>query len=111
MKFLANIPIFIQIKEYYQRLIELAAIKPGEFLPSVREVSLLNSVNPNTVQKAFSILIDEGYLTPIIGKGNMVNEIAKEINKDDQLMIMLDAIKKAGYRKKEILKALEKWED
>lgn len=111
MKFIANIPIFIQIKEYYQRLIELGVINSGEFLPSVRDVSLQNNVNPNTVQKAFSLLINEGYLTPIIGKGNVVNELNKKARQDDHLRSMLVAIKEAGYSKVEILKALEQWED
>lgn len=111
MKLVANIPIFIQIKKYYLRLIKLGAIKPGEYLPSVREVSLQYRVNPNTVQKAFSLLIEEGYITPIVGKGNMVNEIQPSEEKEDKLTKMLHEIKEAGFNKKDILDALEEWED
>ena len=111
MKLVANIPIFIQIKKYYLRLIKLGAIMPGEYLPSVREVSLQYRVNPNTVQKAFSLLIEEGYITPIVGKGNMVNEIQPSEEKEDKLTKMLHEIKEAGFNKKVILDALEEWED
>lgn len=111
MKLVANVPIFIQIKKYYQRLIKLGAIKPGEYLPSVREVSLQYGVNPNTVQKAFSLLIEEGFVTPIVGKGNKVNAQQQNNEKKSILNHMLSDIIKAGFDKEAILDALEKWED
>lgn len=111
MKLVANVPVFVQIKRYYQRLIDSGALNEGEYMPSVREVSLQNGVNPNTVQKAFSLLIDEGYITPIIGKGNVINKVKKEKNNNEHLLQMLNEIKEAGFKKKDILKALEKWED
>ncbi|MBQ8219171.1 MAG: GntR family transcriptional regulator [Bacilli bacterium] len=47
-----NIPIYIQLVEYLKISIISGDIKPGEKLPSIRELALKNKVNPNTMQKA-----------------------------------------------------------
>ena len=107
MELLGNIPAYIQIKNYYKRLIETGVIKEGEYLPSVREVSLLIGVNPNTVQRAFALLIEENLVTPIMGKGNRVNKVAAD---DDNLHLkneISDLVKK-GYSLKEIKNEIEK---
>ena len=101
-----SIPAYIQIKEYYQHLIDCGALKEGEYLPSVREVSLLVGVNPNTVQRAFSMLVDEGYLTPINGKGNRINAIDKNI-KSEELKTLLRDIEFKGYSLEDMKKQLE----
>ncbi|HHT67409.1 MAG TPA: GntR family transcriptional regulator [Erysipelotrichaceae bacterium] len=111
MKFVANVPLFVQIKLYYQRLIDTGVLKAGEYMPSVREVSLLKGVNPNTVQKAFSLLTSEGYITPIMGKGNIINKIKKKKSREERLLQMLNEIKEAGFKKEDIIRVLEKTED
>ena len=62
MEFNSNKPIFITIKEHYEHLIDQGALKEGIEMPSVREVALVNGVNPNTVQRAFSMMVEDGYL-------------------------------------------------
>ena len=54
MKFIFDnsIPIYIQLVEQLKIYIISGKIKPGERLPSVRELALLTKVNPNTMQKA-----------------------------------------------------------
>lgn len=47
-----NIPIYIQLVEQIKMYIISGRIKLGERLPSIRELSLLTKVNPNTMQKA-----------------------------------------------------------
>ena len=107
MELLGNIPAYIQIKNYYKRLIETGAIKEGEYLPSVREVSLLIGVNPNTVQRAFALLIDENLVTPIVGKGNRVNKIDGNIENLHLKNEIKDLVKK-GYSLEEIKNEIEK---
>ena len=101
MKLLPNIPAYLQIKDYYKNLIEKGALKEGDYLPSVRDTSLLIGVNPNTVQRAFSLLIEMGYLTPISGKGNRINKVDNPDN-DDELYQLIQDIKFKGYSLKEI---------
>lgn len=106
MKLVSNIPAYIQIKEYYQHLIESGALLEGDYLPSVREVSLLIGVNPNTVQRAFSLLIEEGYLTPINGKGNRINK-APDGKENIALRNLIKEIQYQGYDLKEIKEQLD----
>jgi len=47
-----NIPIYIQLVEQLKIYIISGNLKPGERLPSVRELALEIKVNPNTMQKA-----------------------------------------------------------
>jgi len=47
-----NIPIYIQLVEQLKIYIISGNIKPGERLPSVRDLALQTKVNPNTMQKA-----------------------------------------------------------
>ena len=106
MELRANIPAFIQIRDYYKKLIEIGAIKEGEYLPSVRDVSLQIGVNPNTVQRAFTLLIQDGYISPIIGKGNRVNNI-ENMRENNKLKEYINQIIDKGYSLEEIQKEIE----
>lgn len=48
-----NIPIYVQLVEQLKIYIISGKLKPGERLPSVRDLALETKVNPNTMQKAF----------------------------------------------------------
>ena len=104
-----NKPIFIQIKDFYERLIDIGALKEGEMMPSVREVALMNNANPNTVQRAFSLMVDDGYLISIPKKGFFVQKI-----KEDRLSILRKYLKELvdkGYNYNDIKKELEGMKD
>ena len=47
-----NIPIYLQLVEIMKNKIITGEFKPGERIPSVRELALMMKVNPNTMQKA-----------------------------------------------------------
>ncbi len=99
-------PIFIRLKDYYERLIDIGALKEGEEMPSVREVALLNNVNPNTVQRSFSLMVEDGYLTSIPKKGYFVNKKSGNSRKAHLIETLKELINH-GYKKEEILKELE----
>ena len=98
-------PIFIRLKEEYERLIDIGAMKEGDAMPSVREVALMFNVNPNTVQRAFSLMVDDGYLESIPKKGFFIKE--KKRNRLDHLKEMINEIIDKGYTNEEIKKMLE----
>lgn len=70
-----------QIEDGFSNLIVSGILKPDEQLPSVRELSISLTVNPNTVQKAYKELENAGFIYSIKGKGNFVSE-SKEIKND-----------------------------
>ena len=63
-------PIYEQIKDGLRRLVVSGVVKTDEKLPSVRELATSLSINPNTIQKAYRELEQEGYIYTIAGKGS-----------------------------------------
>lgn len=55
-------PLYIQLIEHIKLLILSGEYEPGEQFPSVRELALAASVNPNTMQRALSELERDGLL-------------------------------------------------
>ena len=63
-------PIYEQIKDGFKKLIATGAIATDEKLPSVRALATQLSINPNTIQRAYTELENEGYTYSIPGKGS-----------------------------------------
>ena len=63
-------PIYEQIKDGLRRLIVTGAMAPDEKLPSVRALATQLSINPNTIQRAYNELENEGYIYSVPGKGS-----------------------------------------
>ena len=74
-------PIYEQIVEKFQMLIVKGVLAPGSRMPSVRSLAVELSINPNTIQKAFSVLEQEGYIFSVKGRGNFVSESASLFEK------------------------------
>ena len=73
-------PIFIQIIERIQVDIISGLYKPGDKLPSVRELAQEASVNPNTMQKALSELERTGLVYSQRTSGRFITEDTAMIN-------------------------------
>lgn len=67
-------PIYRQLIEQVRRLIAATVLKPGDVLPSVRDVALTLAVNPMTVSKAYNMMETEGLLSRARGVGMLVAE-------------------------------------
>ena len=70
-------PIYIQIKEGLCRLILSGAVKTGERLPSVRELAGQLAINPNTIQRAYRELENDGFIYSVSGKGSFAAALAE----------------------------------
>ncbi len=70
-------PLHEQITQGLKELIISGVLSPDEQLPSVRELAVSLTVNPNTVQRAYKSLETEGIIYSIRGKGNFVSDIPK----------------------------------
>lgn len=80
-------PIYEQIVERFQMLIVKGVLEPDSQMPSVRALATELSINPNTIQKAYTVLEQEGYIYPIKGRGNFVsgNQALGKRKKEDFL--------------------------
>ena len=67
--------LYEQISDGLKELIINGILKKDEKLPSVRELSVELTVNPNTVQKAYKELENMGYIYSVGGKGNYVSGV------------------------------------
>lgn len=65
-------PLYEQVAEKLSRLIICGALEPDTRLPSVRSLAVDLSVNPNTIQRAYAQLEQEGYIYTVTGRGNFV---------------------------------------
>lgn len=66
-------PIYEQVVEKLERLIVSGGLEPLTKMPSVRSLAMELSVNPNTVQRAYAQLEQDGYLYTVSGRGSFVN--------------------------------------
>ena len=60
------------MKDSLRQLIFSGALAEGEKLPSVRELAVSLTVNPNTIQRAYRELEQEGAIVSVPGKGSFV---------------------------------------
>lgn len=65
-------PIYEQIVERVQMLIIKGILKSDEQLPSVRKLAVDLAINPNTIQKAFAVLEQQGFIYSVKGRGSFV---------------------------------------
>jgi GntR family transcriptional regulator len=68
------VPIWSQIEDGVRHLVASGALKPGDPLPSVRDLAREQRINPNTVAKAYQRLVDAGVLETRRGEGTFVAE-------------------------------------
>ena len=84
-------PIYEQVKDGFRMLILTGAMRPDERMPSVRELATQLAINPNTIQRAYRELEQEGFICSVPGKGSFV----------------ADARDTAALRRKELLVQLK----
>lgn len=63
-------PIYEQVRDGLRKLMVSGAIRPGDKLPSVRQLAGQLAINPNTIQRAYETLEQEGYVYSVPGKGS-----------------------------------------
>lgn len=108
-------PIYLQILRHIKRGIVSGTVKNGDELPSRRVLSALLGVNPNTIQKAYKILEDEGLIESHLGaKSYMVldtgksNAVRAELVEDDA-KAAVEKLKDMGITKSEAIALIEKY--
>ena len=108
MELISNKPIFLQIKDYYEGLIDNGVLKEGDEMPSVREVALFFKINPNTVQRAFTLMVEEAYLLNVPKKGFYV--AGKKVSHQELIKKAIDQLLENGINQEEIKEYLQKEE-
>ncbi|ERI08118.1 GntR family transcriptional regulator [Aneurinibacillus aneurinilyticus] len=113
--FNASQPIYQQLVARLCRQIVRGELKPGEKLPSVREMAVQAGVNPNTVQRVYSEMERMGIVEARRGQGSFVTENTEEL---ERLRVQLKVecigefvkdMKEMGFSSAEIIEGIEKY--
>ena len=109
-------PIYEQLKEQFVELIRSGVMKPGDQLPSVRNLAVELAINPNTIQRVYTELEQKGCIYCVKGKGNYVADNAaiqeeglRELEKE--LAKLVKKAKQLGMTKEQATEQLRRcWE-
>lgn len=112
-----NVPIYLQIVGYIKRGIVAGTIPDGAEMPSRRMLSALLGVNPNTVQKSYAMLEEEGLIHSRSGAKSCVAADDAAIRRlrgellGQNLKTIIDAMKQMGMTLEDAQTALaDHWE-
>lgn len=105
-------PLYEQIVKKIKILILNGVLEPDSQMPSVRNMAVDLSINPNTVQRAYAQLEREGFIYTVKGRGNFVSENPGLIDaKREELKAkckqLLEEAKAVGINGDELLKYME----
>ena len=113
-----GIPIYLQILRHIKRGVVAGVIQNGDELPSRRVLSALLGINPNTIQKAYKALEDEGLIESRAGAKSYMS---LDIDKMEKIRIQLlendvgsivSSLKQMGLSKEDAVSLIEKhWEN
>lgn len=110
---MSRIPIYEQLVEQVEYFVLNGILKEGEQIPSVRNLSVQLSINPNTIQKAYFELDKREIIRSVPGRGCFITESARETlssKKREQLTDLRELINElalAGVSKEEIIACTE----
>ena len=114
----AGIPIYLQIILWLKRGIASGQIRDGDEVPSRRMLSARLGVNPNTVQKAYRLLEEEGLLVSQSGAKSLMSlteekcaAVRESLLRSD-VRSLVGALARLGLTKGEVLDLVEQyWEE
>ena len=113
-----NIPIYLQLPAFIKKGIIAGEITDGDELPSRRVLSATLGINPNTVQKAFKQLEDEGLIESRLGAKSCITVNAGIIRQikdgmiSEEIKTVIASLKQMAVSKSEALELIERnWDD
>ncbi len=105
-------PIYEQIVERFQSLVLCGVLEKDAPLPSVRSLAMELSINPNTIQRAYTELERRGVIYAVKGKGNFVADLQallslreKEVKEEAGRLVR--KAKEAGMTREELTRLLD----
>ena len=108
-------PIYTQIIDGFREQIAAGILRPGEKLPSVRDLASELAINPNTIQRSYRQLELEGWIVSMQGKGSFVSgELSIRQREADRLLTEFDrlvtALERCGLSREALIQHLQKEE-
>lgn len=109
----SKLPLYEQIMQRFQALILKGALPADTQMPSVRALAVELSINPNTIQKAYSLLEQQGYIYPVKGRGNFVSDSSGLVRQKRESLLgefrkLVMSGKELGIRQEEYARVIER---
>lgn len=110
---MSRVPVYEQIIKQVEEQVLTGILKEGDKLPSVRSLSVKLSINPNTIQKAYTALDRRQLIITVPGMGSFISEKAIEVvgansrEKMTELNKIIRELALAGVTKEEIINNIE----
>ena len=99
----SGVPIYLQVIEQVKRSVAIGVLGAGEQLPTVKQLALDLTINPNTVAKAYRELERDGVIETSPGRGSFVKSNGvKDTTKAAAMDVARDAIDGAVREAKSI---------
>ena len=100
-------PIYEQVISRFQELMLTGALEKDSQLPSVRSLAMELAINPNTIQRAYAQLEQEGYVYSVSGRGTFVAEGGEQNRRRcgelcERLRPMLEELRSLGFTLEEL---------
>ena len=114
----AGSPIYLQIIRYLKQQMAAGVVKDGDEMPSRRVLSARLGVNPNTIQKAYRMLEEEGLICSHTGAKSYVSlddtrmELIRRQLLQSEAQSLVDAMKQMGVTCREAMQLIEQlWKE
>lgn len=111
----SGVPLYVQIEEQVKTAIASGVLEAGERLPTVRELALELTINPNTVARAYRELERAGFISTTPGRGTFVttktapvmSESERRQRLSDVVQRMLIEARALGYGDDDVVRAVQ----
>jgi GntR family transcriptional regulator len=91
----SGVPIYLQIVDQVKKSVAVGSLRPEDALPSVRQLALELTINPNTVARAYLELEHQGVIYKRQGQGTYVSAQAVEVSRRDRREIVAGILEDA----------------
>ena len=106
-------PIYTQIVDGFREQIIAGILQQGDRLPSVRELAAELTINPNTIQRAYRELENQGWIESVPGKGSFISGVLTPLEQEKQTLLMefdrlTNTLLQTGFTSQELVERIEK---
>ncbi|OUN01721.1 MAG: hypothetical protein BAA04_12760 [Firmicutes bacterium ZCTH02-B6] len=110
----SGVPIYIQLEQQVKTAIAAGVLRAGDRLPTVRELALELTINPNTVARAYRELERAGFIETAPGRGTYVKAAqaptmsakVRQMRLATAVEVMVAEARALGFEKEEIIAAV-----
>lgn len=116
LDFRSGVPIYVQIVEQVQQSVAAGKLKPGDQLPTVRQLASEIRVNFNTVARAYRMLDEAGLISTQQGRGTYIldqpleglRDLLKQETLEVQTRRFVTEMIRQGYSRDDVKKIVER---